>query len=128
MKSFTGALFLVCAVLAGAFSFGGALAESTVTGVVYDDANGTRAFDEGEPGVPGVGVSNGRDVVETDAEGRYALSISDDTIIFVLKPRGWRPERDANRISRFYYVHKPGGSPDDDFRFRGVKPTGPLPD
>ncbi|MCH8203920.1 MAG: calcineurin-like phosphoesterase family protein [Candidatus Hydrogenedentes bacterium] len=128
MKSFTGALFLGCALLAAAFPIGSALAESTVTGVVYDDANGNRAFDEGEPGVPGVGVSNGRDVVETDAEGRYALSISDDTIIFVLKPRGWRPERDANRISRFYYVHKPGGSPDGDFRFRGVEPTGPLPD
>ncbi len=120
MRSFTGVSFLVCAVLVAAFSFGGAVAESTVSGVVYDDANGNRSFDGGESGVPGVGVSNGREVVETDAEGRYALSVSDDTIIFVLKPRGWRPVRDANHISRFYYVHKPGGSPDEDFRFWGV--------
>ena len=127
MRSSTGALFLVCAVLAAAFSFGRAVAESTVTGVVYDDANGNRVFDDGESGIPGVGVSNGRDVVEADADGRYALPVSDDTIVFVIKPRGWRPERDANQISRFYYIHKPEGSPDREFRFRGVKPTGPLP-
>ncbi|MDK1021837.1 MAG: calcineurin-like phosphoesterase family protein [Candidatus Hydrogenedentes bacterium] len=127
MRFSTGVSFLVCAVLAAAFSFGGAVAESSVRGVVYDDANGNRVFDDGDSGLPGVGVSNGRDVVETDAEGGYELPVSDDTIVFVIKPRGWRPERDANQISRFYYIHKPEGSPDREFRFRGVKRTGPLP-
>ena len=84
-------------------------------------------FDGGDSGLPGVGVSNGRDIVETDAQGQYKLLASDDTTLFVLKPRGWRPERDANQISRFYYIHKPEGSPDGEFRFSGVKPTGPLP-
>ena len=30
-------------------------------------------------------------------------------------------------MPQFYYNHKPGGSPDDDFDFPGVEPTGPLP-
>jgi len=127
MKSFTRVSILICAGLIAAFSFGQASAQSTVQGIVYHDANGNRVFDDGDAGVSGVGVSNGRDVVETDGEGRYELPISDDTMIFVLKPRGWRPQRDANKISRFYYNHKPEGSPDSEFRFKGVEPTGPLP-
>jgi hypothetical protein len=40
-------------------------------GLVFDDRNGNGARDEGEGGVPGVRVSNGSEVVLTDAQGRY---------------------------------------------------------
>jgi hypothetical protein len=54
--------------------------ESTVTGVVFEDRSrsGTRQPDD--PGIPGVLVSNGRDVVRTDRDGRYALPMDDESI------------------------------------------------
>jgi hypothetical protein len=66
-------------------------------------------------------------VTRTDWRGRYRLPVGDDTIIFVVKPRGWSPPIDADGLPRFYYVHKPQGSPSH-LRFAGVAPTGPLPE
>lgn len=104
----------------------GAPAGETAHGVVYESSGGeTRG-----PGVEGVLVSNGRDVVKTDAEGRYALPIKGDAVIFVIKPAGFSlPVDPATKLPRFSYVHQPDGSPADlNLRFRGVDPTGPLPD
>ena len=50
-----------------------------------------------------------------------------NTILFVIKPRDWKPPVDDHRLPQFYYIHKPAGSPDDSFKFAGVEPTGPLP-
>ena len=97
-------------------------------GVVYEDLNGNGSLDAGEPGLPGIRVSNGIDIVRTDSQGSYELPIDDDTIIFVLKPRGWRAPLNNKNLSQFYYIHKPHGSPDDSFVYRGVEPTGPLPE
>lgn len=95
------------------------------SGVVYHDANGNGRRDGGEAGIPGARVSNGREVVQTDAEGRYRTSVGDDTILFVIQPAGWVAPLNANRIPQFFYRHKPGGSPP--LKFPGVEPTGPLP-
>jgi hypothetical protein len=95
-------------------------------GIVYHDQNGNRQHDEGEPGVSEVKVSNGREIVKTDADGRYQIEVTDDTIIFVIKPRGWALPLNGENLPQFYYIHKPKGSPAD-FRFPGVEPTGPLP-
>ncbi len=40
------------------------------TGRVFHDANSNGVYDTGERLLKGVGVSNGRDVVETDRNGR----------------------------------------------------------
>jgi len=99
--------------------------ETTATGVVFHDANRNGTRDVGEAGVPRVRVSNGRDVVLTDEHGCYRLPVDDDTVIFVIKPRDWMtPVNDLN-LPRFYYIHKPGGSPK--LKYPGVAPTGPLP-
>ena len=95
------------------------------TGVVYVDTNQNAQRDAGETGLADVRVSNGREVVVTDADGRYSLPVDDDTIIFVIKPTGYRPIIDKFNLSRYYYIHKPNGSPPQDFP--GVPPTGPLP-
>lgn len=102
---------------------GGGLARGTV--FVDRDADGTR--DAGEPGLAGVGVSNGRDVVETDAEGRYRIPVDRDDAVFVIKPRGYRFPVDGLGLPRFYYIHKPDGSPGG-LDHAGVPPTGPLPE
>ena len=98
------------------------------TGYVFHDRNGNGVRDSGEEGLPGVGVSNQLDIVETDAQGRWSLPVTEDTTLFVIKPRGWRTAIDAEtKLPRFYYTHKPAGSPDEAFLYKGVKPTGPLP-
>ncbi len=94
-------------------------------GVVFNDENGNGKRDASEGGLGGVRVSNGSDVVATDAEGRYELPVSDDTIVFVIKPRDWATPVDGLNLPRFWYVHKPAGSPK--LEFAGVAPTGPLP-
>jgi hypothetical protein len=96
------------------------------TGFVFDDANANGVRDEGEAGIPGVAVSNKREVVVTDTGGRWVLPVEgDDTAFFVIKPRGWMVPVSADQLPRFYYLHKPNGSPR--LKFAGVPPTGPLP-
>ena len=102
-------------------------ANSTATGTVFLDTNRNQVMDDNEKGVSGVRVSNGQDVVQTDANGKYSLTVSDDAIIFVIKPRGYMTPIDKNRLPKFYYIHKPLGSPDG-LGYAGVAPTGPLPE
>lgn len=95
-------------------------------GIVFEDLNGNRRHDKDEPGIKDVKVSNGKDIVLTDEEGKYQIPVSEDCIIFVIKPRGWMTPLNANNLPQFYYIHKPAGSPAN-FRYAGVAPTGPLP-
>ncbi len=95
-------------------------------GVVFEDANGNDVRDAGERGLVGVRVSNQREVVVTDRDGRWELPVDDDTVIFVVKPRGYMPPVNRQQLPQFYYVHKPKGSPTT-LKYPGVAPTGPLP-
>jgi len=97
----------------------------TARGIVYHDSNGNLRRDAFEKPLPGIKVSNGREITRTDEFGEYELPVSDDSILFVLKPRGWRTPLNENRLPQFFYVHKPAGSPQS--RFEGVRPTGALP-
>lgn len=101
-------------------------AQNTARGVVYSDENKNGKLDSNEKPITGVAVSNGRDVVLTDHEGVYELPISDNTILFVIKPSDYDlPVNELNQ-PQFFYNHKPGGSPE--LEYPGVDPTGPLPE
>jgi 3',5'-cyclic AMP phosphodiesterase CpdA len=103
-------------------------ADATVSGVVYENRSGGTQRAAGDPGVAGVLVSNGRDVVKTDVDGRYTLPIDDESIIFVIKPSGYAVPVDEAMLPRFYYIHQPAGSPPGlKLRYRGIGPTGALP-
>jgi len=65
-------------------------AQRTVHGIVFNGANGNGVMDAGERPVPGVVVSNQRDVVTTDAAGRYRLSADEKTVVFVSVPTDWQ--------------------------------------
>ncbi|GIV11496.1 MAG: hypothetical protein KatS3mg020_0987 [Fimbriimonadales bacterium] len=103
----------------------GAPAQQVANGVVFHDRNRNGIRDAGEPGVPNVLVSNQREVVKTDVQGRYQLPVNDDTILFVVKPRGWMTPLSEDNVPRFYYIHKPNGS--IRVQYGGAPPTGPLP-
>jgi hypothetical protein len=98
---------------------------ATARGRVFHDANENGIFDDVDKPLSGIRVSNGLDLVTTDANGAYSIPVDDDTIVFVIKPRGWRTPLSEDNLPRFYYIHKPAGSPD--LRYPGVAPTGPLP-
>lgn len=98
---------------------------SFAEGYVFHDRNGSGKRDAGDPGVAGVTVSNGREVVVTDKNGKWRLPVTEDTILFVIKPSGWKVPVGESNLPKYYYIHKPKGSPP--YRYAGVAPTGPLP-
>lgn len=101
--------------------------EELANGHVYHDKNENGTMDANERGIPGVFVSNGIELVQTDSEGRYSIPVSDDAIIFVIKPRDWMTPVNEDNLPRFFYLHKPNGYPEN-FIYDGVSPTGPLPE
>ena len=100
--------------------------EKQASGYVFHDENKNHKREDKEPGIAGVAVSNGQEVVVTDDEGHYALPVSEDAPIFVIKPNNWMTPVNEQNLPQFSYIHKPKGSPDN-FRYRGVEPTGDLP-
>lgn len=104
-----------------------AFAADTVNGKVFWDINKNNIQDDGEPGIPNVCVSNGKEVVETGQKGAYSLPVNDDMVIFVIKPSGWMTPVNEDNVPQFSYIHKPAGSPPEIQRFRGLAPTGDLP-
>ena len=103
-------------------------------GTVREDVSGQAVSEvaggaaSGQP-IAGVLVSNGRDVVRTDAAGRYALPVEPGMSVFVVKPAGYAvPVDPRTRLPMFATVYEPDGTPADlDLRYPGLAPTGPLP-
>jgi hypothetical protein len=95
-------------------------------GVVFHDRNGNGVQDRGEPGIPGVGVSDQRTVTLTDRQGRWALPGYERAVYFVIKPRGYMTPVSAQNIPRFYYIH----SDAEPLSLDGptIPRTGPLPE
>jgi len=67
-----------------------------LSGVVFEDTNGNGVRDAGEPGIAGVRLSNGRDLVASAADGSYRIAIRPDAPVFAIKPAdravGLRPD------------------------------------
>ncbi len=101
------------------------LVPAIARGVVFEDINVDGRLDDHDRRLSGVRVSNGVAITTTNEQGQYEIPVGDDTIVFVIKPAGFRTRLDANHLPLFYYIHKPAGSPR--LQFPGVPPTGPLP-
>ena len=83
-----------------------------VSGLVFEDRDGSGVASASNPGLAGVLVSNGREVADTSADGRYTLPLPEETTIFVVKPAGFMPPVDPEtNLPRFYRHHQPKGSP-----------------
>ncbi|MCH6484343.1 calcineurin-like phosphoesterase C-terminal domain-containing protein [Pseudoxanthomonas sp. LH2527] len=59
------------------------------SGQVFEDRNGNGVRDAGEPGIPGVKVSDGVRLSTTDANGGYDVPYEDGRTLFVIKPAGY---------------------------------------
>ncbi len=104
---------------------GTAFGQEMAKGTVFIDANANSRLDKKEAGLAGVSVSNGKEVVQTDKNGKYQIPVENDNIIFVIKPSGYALPVDADNQPKFYYIHKPNGSPA--LKYPGVTATGALP-
>jgi 3',5'-cyclic AMP phosphodiesterase CpdA len=118
-------IILAAILLFGITSSPAVKAQATVRGIVFEDKNNNRIKDRTEAGIPEVAVSNGREVVLTNAAGKYELPISRDNIIFVIRPSGYAVALNEYNLPQFYYIYKPNGSPEQ--KFKGTPPTGKLP-
>jgi len=114
-------VLLACSLL----SFGAIQAQEIARGIVYHDINQNGRKDRTEKGISAVTVSNGRDVVQTNAKGEYELPVGNDNIIFVVKPSGFSFPLNEKNLPQFYYVHKPKGSPQ--LKYTTFSATGKSP-
>ena len=84
-------------------------------GHVFHDRRGSGRRMPSDPGLSGVMVSNGRDVVLTDSEGRWRLPAAHLDSIFVIKPSGWTTPTGPGgvpRICALQPLHASAASPD----------------
>lgn len=102
-------------VLAGGFA---QAAELLVPGTAFLDANGNGRHDPGETLLAGIKVSNGRDVVLSDAQGDFHLPLRQGDTVFAIKPPGYTVPTGANGLPRFWQHHFPDGSPE--LRYGGI--------
>ena len=65
-------------------------AQGNLSVTVFDDRNGNGTRDSGERPIPGVVISNQRDVTTTDASGIARLERGPTGIVFVSVPSGYR--------------------------------------
>ncbi|MFT4861621.1 MAG: hypothetical protein ACI95C_000831 [Pseudohongiellaceae bacterium] len=104
-----------------------------IRGSVYEDRNDNDRHDRVEPGIAGASVSNGCDVVVTDAGGSYQIEIHPTQILFVSKPANYRVKVDEYNVPRFFYRHYPTGTPQQiagtavDWAWPVISSSGPLP-
>jgi len=68
-------------------------AQGTLSVTVFDDRNGNGVRDAGERPIPGVVISNQRDVATTDTSGVARIERGPTGIVFVSIPNGYRSAR-----------------------------------
>lgn len=88
-----------------------AQSDARFSGVVYLDADGNGERDPGESGVAGVKISNGRDVVLSDADGKYRIPVRPGDTVFAVKPAGHTFNDRADGLPAFWQHYFPTGSP-----------------
>lgn len=103
------ALLLPCLlpVLAQADTVHGVVREATETGQLRP--------------LPGIKLSNGRQIVLSDEAGRFSVPVREGDTVFVIKPAAHAVERGEDGLPRFWRHHLPSGSPP--LRHGGMGPS-----
>jgi hypothetical protein len=99
--------------------------QTTIKGFVFEDSNYNQVKERYEKGMGNIGVSNGKDIVLTDQNGKYELPVNEGDIVFIIKPSGYSVPANEYNLPAYYYTYKPNGSPES--KYPGNNPTGKLP-
>lgn len=110
-------LLMLLAIGAFAQAHDGANATS-IQGRVFLDADRDGVHGLGERGLPGVKLSNGRELAVSDADGKYSIALRPGDTLFLVKPPGFELPRGADGLPRFWRHHFPAGSPS--LRYGGI--------
>ncbi|MCC4605086.1 calcineurin-like phosphoesterase C-terminal domain-containing protein [Xanthomonas campestris] len=93
-----------------------------VEGVVFEERDGAPGRGRDEPGLADVIVSNGQQLVRTDAQGHYRLPVREGQTVFVIKPGDRNFVPNADGLPGFWRHYAPKGSPRR--KYRGIAATG----
>jgi hypothetical protein len=74
----------------------------TISGRVHLEHDATDLRGRSGPGLAAVAVSNGVDIVRTDAQGRYRIDVAPGGRVFVVKPAGYRFVAGADGLPAFW--------------------------
>lgn len=107
MRRVAACVVVVLAATAGPL----AASEAWVRGVVHESTPGATGPTLHGPGVPRVQVSNGREIVSTDADGAFALPVLPGDTVFVIRPAGYDFAEGPEGLPAFWRHHFPAGSP-----------------
>jgi len=95
LSRFSITVAMIVGVIAGRFVYAADSRSVTLQGVVFHDQNNNGIRDTGETALNEMSVSNGVDIIPTDAEGRFSLTVHENVSgsVFVSTPTGWRASR-----------------------------------
>jgi hypothetical protein len=113
-----GALLLGLALFAPAAS---ASVDAFMDGTVFEDGNGNGVRDGGEPGIAGVALSNGRELVRSNPDGSYAIAVRPGDTVFAIKPAGREFGRRTDGLPAFWRHYAPAGS--QGLKYGGIAAT-----
>lgn len=113
-------LLLSCAVITEA--------HAAYQGHVYVDSNRNGIYDKGEKVLKGIRVSDGLNVVKTNAEGVYTLpGHKRERFIFITTPSGYRTDNQYyRRINGTGQTYDFGRNPGKDASSRGMSQDHPY--
>lgn len=95
-------------------------------GTVFDCQSDDGQRRSRDRGIAGVMVSNSRDIVITDDDGRWSLPVEACGTIFTVTPPQWTAQ--TRGPAAFSYLHQPKGTPAElGLRSPVLAPTGALP-
>lgn len=90
-------LFLLILVITPALA-------QTINGTVYLDKNQNLQQDRGESGIANVLISNGHDVVKSDARGNWKIEAQEGEIVFLIKPSEYHVPATESMLPQHYHI------------------------
>jgi hypothetical protein len=81
--------------------------QPTLAGTLFEDATGNGVRDAAERGIPGVRISNGRDLVASAGDGSYRIATRSDAPVFAIKPPDRAFSRRADGLPASWFVPMP---------------------